>query len=148
VSDRYQLRDLLFGLFEARPGPKAVGASHVCACAGIKTYLHRCCAKESRLNRLLIVLYVTLSKLAARSPPVTSHGSLHGCSLFCPSIIEQQDLWFCWALSELLLPQYWNAKCVELNVGARQHIQTKQTPWPLVRKQTIPTERPPLVDEI
>jgi hypothetical protein len=25
---------------------------------------------------------------------------------------------------------------------------TKQTPWPLVRKRTIPTERPPLVDEI
>jgi hypothetical protein len=24
----------------------------------------------------------------------------------------------------------------------------KQTPWPLVRKQTIPTDRPPLVDEI
>jgi hypothetical protein len=24
----------------------------------------------------------------------------------------------------------------------------KKTPWPLVRKQTIPTERPPLVDEI
>jgi hypothetical protein len=25
---------------------------------------------------------------------------------------------------------------------------TKQTPWPLVRKRTIPTEWPPLVDEI
>jgi hypothetical protein len=25
---------------------------------------------------------------------------------------------------------------------------TKQTPWPLVRKRTIPTERPALVDEI
>jgi hypothetical protein len=25
---------------------------------------------------------------------------------------------------------------------------TKQTPWPLIRKRTIPTERPPLVDEI
>jgi hypothetical protein len=24
----------------------------------------------------------------------------------------------------------------------------KQTPWPLVRKRTIPTERPPLVDDI
>jgi hypothetical protein len=24
----------------------------------------------------------------------------------------------------------------------------KQTPWPLVRERTIPTERPPLVDEI
>jgi hypothetical protein len=27
-------------------------------------------------------------------------------------------------------------------------LQTKQTPWPLVRERTIPTERPPLVDEI
>jgi hypothetical protein len=26
--------------------------------------------------------------------------------------------------------------------------QTKQTPWRLVRKQTIPTERPPLVGEV
>jgi hypothetical protein len=26
--------------------------------------------------------------------------------------------------------------------------ETKQTPWPLVRERTIPTERPPLVDEI
>jgi hypothetical protein len=25
---------------------------------------------------------------------------------------------------------------------------TKQTPWPLVRERTIPTDRPPLVDEI
>jgi hypothetical protein len=24
----------------------------------------------------------------------------------------------------------------------------QQTPWPLVRKRTIPTEQPPLVDEI
>jgi hypothetical protein len=24
--------------------------------------------------------------------------------------------------------------------------KTKKTPWPLVRKRTIPTERPPLVD--
>jgi hypothetical protein len=32
---------------------------------------------------------------------------------------------------------------------ADDSIQTnKQTPWPLVRKRTIPTERPPLVDEI
>jgi hypothetical protein len=28
------------------------------------------------------------------------------------------------------------------------HTHTKQTPWPLVRKRTIPTERPPLVGEI
>jgi hypothetical protein len=27
-------------------------------------------------------------------------------------------------------------------------LPTKQTPWPLVHKQTIPTERPPLVGEI
>jgi hypothetical protein len=26
--------------------------------------------------------------------------------------------------------------------------KVKQTPWPLVRKRTMPTERPPLVDEI
>jgi hypothetical protein len=26
--------------------------------------------------------------------------------------------------------------------------QTKQTPWPLVRERSIPTDRPPLVDEI
>jgi NAD-dependent dihydropyrimidine dehydrogenase PreA subunit len=26
--------------------------------------------------------------------------------------------------------------------------KNKQTPWPLVHKRTIPTDRPPLVDEI
>jgi hypothetical protein len=26
--------------------------------------------------------------------------------------------------------------------------KTRQTPWPLARERTIPTERPPLVDEI
>jgi hypothetical protein len=29
-----------------------------------------------------------------------------------------------------------------------QYKQTKQTPWLLVRERTIPTDRPPLVDEI
>jgi hypothetical protein len=29
-----------------------------------------------------------------------------------------------------------------------ERYKTKQTPWPLVRERTIPTERPPLVDEI
>jgi hypothetical protein len=33
------------------------------------------------------------------------------------------------------------------NKGTRQNKQ-KQTPWPLVRERTIPTDRPPLVDEI
>jgi hypothetical protein len=32
--------------------------------------------------------------------------------------------------------------------GVMYHKQTKQTPWPLVRERTIPTDRPPLVDEI
>jgi hypothetical protein len=29
-----------------------------------------------------------------------------------------------------------------------QKQKNKQTPWPLVRERTIPTDRPPLVDEI
>jgi hypothetical protein len=33
-------------------------------------------------------------------------------------------------------------------ISVLQKKQTKQTPWPLVRKRIIPTERPPLVDEI
>jgi hypothetical protein len=34
--------------------------------------------------------------------------------------------------------------------GESLYIKTKnkQTPWPLVRERTIPTDRPPLVDEI
>jgi hypothetical protein len=28
------------------------------------------------------------------------------------------------------------------------HASQQQTPWPLVRERTIPTDRPPLVDEI
>jgi hypothetical protein len=32
--------------------------------------------------------------------------------------------------------------------GPPWNLQTKQTPWPLFRERTIPTDRPPLVDEI
>jgi hypothetical protein len=30
----------------------------------------------------------------------------------------------------------------------RRCVSNEKTPWPLVRKRTIPTEQPPLVDEI
>jgi hypothetical protein len=44
--------------------------------------------------------------------------------------------------SKLLMWRY-------LEIMSQIYIQTKkQTPWPLVRERTIPTERPPLVDEI
>jgi hypothetical protein len=33
------------------------------------------------------------------------------------------------------------------NVGSHG-LKNKQTPWPLIRERTIPTDRPPLVDEI
>jgi hypothetical protein len=33
-------------------------------------------------------------------------------------------------------------------IGDYKILQTKQTPWPLVRERTIPTKRPPLVDEM
>jgi hypothetical protein len=48
----------------------------------------------------------------------------------------------------------WSARRVRTTVnlcflGRRIHMtNTKQTPWPLVRERTIPTERPPFVDEI
>jgi hypothetical protein len=37
---------------------------------------------------------------------------------------------------------------VSCNVSDPLYIDKKQTPWPLVRERTIPTERPPLVVEI
>jgi hypothetical protein len=33
-------------------------------------------------------------------------------------------------------------------LNIKHNCTQKQTPWPLVREQTIPTDRPPLVDEI
>jgi hypothetical protein len=40
-------------------------------------------------------------------------------------------------------------RILQAAVGLEYQRQTnKQTPWPLVRVRTIPTERPPLVDEI
>jgi hypothetical protein len=36
-------------------------------------------------------------------------------------------------------------QCMETHTKQKQ---TKQTPWPLVRERTIPTDRPPLVNEI
>jgi hypothetical protein len=35
-----------------------------------------------------------------------------------------------------------------MNLHRTGYFTNKQTPWPLVRERTIPTERPPLVDEI
>jgi hypothetical protein len=45
-----------------------------------------------------------------------------------------------WFIISELIPS-----CCEEVIGANT---TKQTPWPLVRKWTIPNVRPPLVDEI
>jgi hypothetical protein len=44
-----------------------------------------------------------------------------------------------------------NTEVCELAIAPEFLVVTnknKQTPWPLVRERTIPTERPPLVDEI
>jgi hypothetical protein len=52
----------------------------------------------------------------------------------------------------VILPVGYNVCSVkvstELNKAKGLKSANKQTPWPLVRKRTIPTERPPLVDEI
>jgi hypothetical protein len=42
---------------------------------------------------------------------------------------------------------YWKENQRERGHYENQEKQ-KQTPWPLVRERTIPTDRPPLVDEI
>jgi hypothetical protein len=42
---------------------------------------------------------------------------------------------------------YWSSPTKSFLVSDPVETQ-KQTPWSLVRKRTIPTERPPLVDEI
>jgi hypothetical protein len=39
-------------------------------------------------------------------------------------------------------------KKYEVTVTGTNKQTNKQTPWPSVRKRTIPTERPPLVSEI
>jgi hypothetical protein len=47
---------------------------------------------------------------------------------------------------EILVATYVPTMLYSLNyedIGSK-----KQTPWPLVRERTIPTERPPLVDKI
>jgi hypothetical protein len=36
---------------------------------------------------------------------------------------------------------------VSNDIATKQNKTKKQTPWPLVRERTIPTDRPPLVDE-
>jgi hypothetical protein len=38
--------------------------------------------------------------------------------------------------------------CGRHDTKHKQTNKKKKTPWPLIRKQTISTERPPLVDEI
>jgi hypothetical protein len=43
--------------------------------------------------------------------------------------------------------QIWHSADTSKYIMDKKNIN-KQTPWPLVRERTIPTERPPLVDEI
>jgi hypothetical protein len=38
--------------------------------------------------------------------------------------------------------------CMQCDSVRKAAVKNKQTPWPLVRERTIPTDRPPLVDEI
>jgi hypothetical protein len=42
----------------------------------------------------------------------------------------------------------WRCEDTQHLVDTALRKQTKQTPWPVVRKRTIPTDRPPLIDEI
>jgi hypothetical protein len=37
---------------------------------------------------------------------------------------------------------------MDVSEDSTASLKRKQTPWPLVRKRTIPTERPPLVGEL
>jgi hypothetical protein len=48
----------------------------------------------------------------------------------------------------VLLAQIWDSPNFESIVSLFIFLSNKQTPWPLVRERTIPTERSPLVDEI
>jgi hypothetical protein len=52
------------------------------------------------------------------------------------------------AISESLVYEMWEPRCLTTWTSTVCYTQTKQAPWPLVRERTKPTERPPLVDEI
>jgi hypothetical protein len=58
--------------------------------------------------------------------------------------------WLIWSTGFMMLT--WTRTEYKNNntesAAGRSTYKTKQTPWPLVRKWTIPTEWPPLVDEI
>jgi hypothetical protein len=71
--------------------------------------------------------------------------------VFLSTIFQKKETLYCHGVSSFALEcaiRKVQEKQVGLKVsGTHQHIK-KQTPWPLVRKRTLPTERPPLVDEI
>jgi hypothetical protein len=54
----------------------------------------------------------------------------------------QEDSWYTILFEAESTPEPWQS-CI-----LTQKQKTKQTPWPLVHKPTIPTERLPLVGEI
>jgi hypothetical protein len=51
-------------------------------------------------------------------------------------------------VSNKVITQRINYGSLTIQQNIRFNKTNKQTPWPLVRERTIPTERPPLVDEI
>jgi hypothetical protein len=52
------------------------------------------------------------------------------------------------ALSNYWPPDFLSSRCHFIKMTAEKEQKNKQTPRPLVRERTIPTDRPPLVDEI
>jgi hypothetical protein len=69
-----------------------------------------------------------------------SRGQRDGSPRPLISVFKPEPLLFHSSSSSVILTR---AECTPFLTGNK----TKQTPWPLVRKRTIPTERPPLVGE-
>jgi hypothetical protein len=97
-------------------------------------------------------LFIRGGFMPTPSPKLVNHSlsSVHGClfNIFASTLR-------CWRPSLYSQPE--DAPCCgNKGISLKFHSfalpshtkKQKQTPWPLVRQQNIPTERPPLVDEI
>jgi hypothetical protein len=71
----------------------------------------------------------------------------HASAPLCPTQIPHELNW-ARSRTTAVESERLNACPIALQSMWERLLSNKQTPWPLVRERTIPTERPPLVDEI
>jgi hypothetical protein len=105
-------------------------------------FIHLLHSKLVSLRSIIITIYLALSFLILQVPILQKIPPPTFCTDLCTGPTKPQNSY--------RYPAYITKSEIihHLLKKLLAYKTTKQTPWPLVRKRTIPTERPPLVGEV